>query len=168
MYHGSHGAHATHPPTISRAPPSSLTLSLPPVNSISSSASLISGGFDGRAAIARDACLQATRRISSLMKAALTPLVRCAASSDDGIAERQARAIELDQLLAADVVRKRHLDRLVDAAGAACERALELFRPVGGEDEQDIRILLQSIHLVEKLVEQRFVAKAPSLCDRAQ
>ena len=140
------------------APPSSLTLSLPPVNSMSSSASLISPDSTvlppSRAMLA---C--ATRRISSLMKAALTPSVRCAASPTTASLERQAPAIELDQLAAADVVRQRHLDRLVDAAGPARQRALKLLRPVGGENEQDIRILLQPVHLVEKLVEHRFVAR---------
>src|ERR1700750_2887996 len=67
-----------HPPPISRAPPSSLTLSLPPANNISSSASLISADPTfvppSRAMLA---C--ATRRISSLMKAAPTPPVRFAA-----------------------------------------------------------------------------------------
>ena len=84
------------------------------------------------------------------MKAALTPLVRCAASLDDGVVERQTPAVELDQLLAADVVRQRNLDRLVDAAGAARQRDLQLLRPVGGEDEQDICVLLQPVHFVEK------------------
>jgi hypothetical protein len=73
--------------------------------------------------------------------------------------KRQTPAIELDEILAADMVRKGHLDRLVDAARAARQGALKLLRPVGGEDEQDIRILLQSIHLVEKPVEQRFLAR---------
>src|SRR5450755_284651 len=68
-----------HSPTMSRAPPSSLTLSLPPANNISSSASLMSNNSTvvppPRAMLA---C--AIRRISSLMNAALTPLVRRAAS----------------------------------------------------------------------------------------
>jgi hypothetical protein len=42
---------------------------------------------------------------------------------------------------------------------AARQGALKLRGPVGGKDEQDICILLQSIHLVEKLVEQRFLAR---------
>ena len=37
---------------------------------------------------------------------------------DDGLVERQALAIEPDELAAADVVGQRHLDRLVDAARA--------------------------------------------------
>src|ERR1700754_2433423 len=69
----------SHAPTVSCAPPSSLTLSLPPANNISSSASLMSPDSTDLPPSRRMlAC--ATRRISSLMNAALTPLVRCAAS----------------------------------------------------------------------------------------
>jgi hypothetical protein len=37
--------------------------------------------------------------------------------ADEGFIERQAFAVELDQLAATDVVRQRDLDRLVDPAG---------------------------------------------------
>jgi hypothetical protein len=115
-------------------------------------------GFDACAAIASDACLgDAPHQLLDERGAdALGPLRRL---GHDGIAKRQAPAIELDQLVAADLVRERHLDRLIDASGAARQGALKLLRPVGGKDEQDICILLQSIHLVEKLVEQRFLAR---------
>src|SRR6202000_1511711 len=66
---------ATYPSTS--APPSSLTLSLPPANSISSSASLISSDSTvvppSRAMLA-----YAMRRISSLMNAGVTPFRRSA------------------------------------------------------------------------------------------
>jgi len=91
----------------------------------------------------------AMRRISSLMKAALTPLVPPRGLGHDGRVERQTLAIELNKLLAADVVRQRYLDRLIDAARTAGECALELLRPIGGEDEQDVGVFLQSVHLVE-------------------
>ena len=101
----------------------------------------------------------AIRRISSLVNAALTPFVRCAASLTTASSSGRTLAIELDELLASSVVRKRHLDRLVDATGAASQSALELLWAVGGENEKDIRVLLQPIHLVEKPVEQRFLAR---------
>src|SRR5258708_308100 len=134
-------ATATHASSVSRAPPRSLTLSLPPANNMSSSASPISPDSTD-APPSRAMLAWAMRRLGH-----------------DGLAERQTPAIELDQLPAADIVRKRHLDRLIDATGAARQRALELLRPVGGEDEQDIGILLQPIHLVEQSVEQRFLAR---------
>jgi hypothetical protein len=116
-------------------------------------------GFDGRAAVARDAGLgDAPHQLLDERGAdAFGPLRGLAY---DGFAERQASAIKLDQLRAADIVRKRHLDRLVDTAGAIRQGALKLLRPVGGEDEQDVRILLQSIHFVEQPVEQRFLARS--------
>jgi hypothetical protein len=68
------------------------------------------------------------RRISSLMKAALTPSERRAGFADDGPVERQAPAKEPNQLAAADRVGQRDLDRLVDAAGATGQRRLKLAR----------------------------------------
>jgi hypothetical protein len=44
--------------------------------------------------------------------------------------------------------------------GRLAKSTLELLRTVGGEDEQDIRILFQSIHLVEKAVEHWFLARS--------
>ncbi len=65
-------------------------------------------GFDGCAAIAHDACLRdASHQLLDERGAdALGPL---RGLSHDGIVERQTPAIELDELLAADIVRKRHL-----------------------------------------------------------
>jgi hypothetical protein len=73
-------------------------------------------GFDACAAIASDACLgDAPHQLLDERGAdALGPLRRL---GHDGIAKRQAPAIELDQLVAADLVRERHLDRLIDASG---------------------------------------------------
>src|SRR5437762_10188781 len=91
-------------------------------------------GFDRCAAIPSDACLcDAPHQLLDESGADTLGPLRCLAH--DGIAERQSPAIELDELPAADVVWKRHLDRLVDATGAARQGALELFWPVGGEDE---------------------------------
>jgi len=88
----------------------------------------------------------AMRRIISLMNAALTPFVPLRGpSSTTAIAKRQAPAVELDEFRAADAVRKaapRSPGRY-DRDGPA-KSALELLRPVGGEDEQDIRVLLSS------------------------
>jgi hypothetical protein len=116
-------------------------------------------GFDRCAAIPRDARLGDPPH-QLFDKGGADALGPLGGLAYDGIAERQTPAVELDELVAADLVRKRHLDRLVDATGPACQGALKLLRPVGGEDEQDICILLQSIHLVEKRVEQRFLTRA--------
>ena len=114
----SHRGADGHPSTVSRAPPSSLTLSLPPANNISSSASPISPDSTAGAAVAGDACLRDAPHqfLDERGADAFGPLRGLA---DDGVVERQTPAIEPDELLAADIVWKRHLDRLVDAAGAA-------------------------------------------------
>ena len=67
--------------------------------------------------------------------------------------ERQAPAVESDELAASDLVGQRYLDRLVDATGPARQRAFQFLRPVGGEYEQNIRVFLQSVHFVEQLVQ---------------
>jgi hypothetical protein len=41
----------------------------------------------------------------------------------------------------------------------ARQRTLKLLGPVGGEDEQDIGILLQPVHFVEQRVKQRLLAR---------
>src|ERR1700738_989332 len=71
-------------------------------------------GFDARAAISSDACLcDAPHQLLDERGAdTLGPL---RGLGHDGIAERPAPAIELDELRAADVVRYLHVDGLVHA-----------------------------------------------------
>ena len=80
---------------------------------------------------------------------------------DQGFVEPQTLAIELNQLPSANVIRQRNLDRLIDPARSVGQCALELFGPVGGEDKQDVRILFQSVHLVEKHVEHGTSSQGP-------
>src|SRR5882757_9078344 len=101
-------------------------------------------GYDRRAAVARDAGLRDAPH-QLLDEGCTDPAGPPRGLAHDGLVERQTLAIEPNQLLAADVIRQRHLDRLVDAARTAGERALELLRPISGEDEQDVGVFLQSV-----------------------
>jgi len=100
---------------------------------------------------------------------ATRPLAAASSLDDDRVVERQFLAIEAHQLAAAILVRERHFDGLVDAAGATGQGGFQVLRPVGGENEKDVGILLQSIHLVEQPVEHGFLARphvAAVACDQ--
>lgn len=94
-------------------------------------------GLDATAAIAGDAGLgDAPHQL--LDKGGAHAFGPLRGLTDDRLAERQAFTIQPHEFFAAGLVRQRHFDRLVDAAGATRERALKLLRTVGGEDEQDV------------------------------
>ena len=59
------------------------------------------------------------------------------------------------------------MDGLVDPAGAGGQRRLEQVSPVGGEDEGDVDVLTEAVHLVEELEQQRMSAgpEAPLVGD---
>src|ERR1700690_1392554 len=80
-------------------------------------------GFHGRSTVASDAGLgDAPHQL--LDERGTDTLGPLRGLAYDGLVERQTLAIKLDQLPAADIVRKRHLNRLVDAAGAVRQGAL--------------------------------------------
>ena len=73
------------------------------------------------------------------MNAGLTPF----GTSHDRIHHRSRHLDttgEDDQFRAPFVVRQRKLDRLVDPAGPGGKRRLQMVRPVGGQDEEDIGV----------------------------
>jgi hypothetical protein len=67
------------------------------------------------------------------------------------------RAYNVTSFRTALVVRQRELDRLIDASRPRRQRRLELVRPIRRQDEHDIGVLAQTVHLVEQPVQQRFL-----------
>src|SRR5580700_2008568 len=117
---------------LARAP-SNFTLRRPPANSMSSSASSMSAEMT-ELPPSRVIPPCAMRRHQLLDEGGADAFGAPRDLADDGLIERQALAVEPNQFAAADLIRQRHLDRLVDAAGTTGQRAFELFGPVGGED----------------------------------
>src|SRR5439155_6250132 len=72
----------------------------------------------------------------------------------------QAAGIQLHQLGARRLVRKREFNGLVDATWSRGQRRLEFIRPVGRQNEDDVGVLAQPVHLIEQLVEEHFLARA--------
>jgi hypothetical protein len=66
--------------------------------------------------------------------------------------------VQLDQASAAAGVRQRHLDRQVDPAGPRGERGLQQVGTVAGEQEDDVGVVAEPVHLVEQLEQQRGAA----------
>ena len=102
------------------APPSSFTLSRPPPNSMSSCASSISADVTEFPGVARERTLRDTPH-QPLDEGGTDALGSSNGVIHDALIERESFAIKPNQLVAADRVGQRHLDRLVDPARTACQ-----------------------------------------------
>src|SRR5712691_1121126 len=70
-------------------------------------------------------------------------------------AQLQTLSIQIKEPPAAIAIRKRYLDGLVNASRTSGQGWLKDIRPVRSEQEQNIGIVRQSIHLIEQFEEQR-------------
>src|SRR5207247_401455 len=75
----------------------------------------------------------------------------------------EAAAVKLEEPPATFRVRQRVLDRLIDASRARGERRLDVVRPVGGQQEDYLGVRLETVHLVEQLVQGNLVGGMPRL-----
>src|SRR5262249_39798865 len=66
-----------------------------------------------------------------------------------GYLQRQPPAVQLEQPPPAAHVRQRDLDRLVAAPRPGGQWRLQDVRPVGRQQEQDVGVVRQAVHLVE-------------------
>src|SRR5437870_4352399 len=66
--------------------------------------------------------------------------------------------VQIKEPPAASAIRQWDLDGLVNASRTSCQGWLKDIRSVRGEQEQDIGIVCQSIHLVEQFEEQGITA----------
>ena len=89
------------------------------------------------------------------MNAGLTPSSAAISDLVAGERELQPFAVELEQPPAPVGVRERKLDRLVDPPGPGGERGLEQIRAVRGQHEQDVVVLVEAVHPVEQLEQDR-------------
>ena len=102
-------------------------------------------------------------RRAARMAASLTRLARSAPEKPgdclgdelevDGLVERLALDVDLEDLQAALHVRAVEDDLAVEAAGAQ-ERRVEHVGAVGGGDDDDVRVRVEAVHLDEDLVER--------------
>ncbi len=77
---------------------------------------------------------------------------RATSSTDDGLVERLALDVDLEDRGAALHVRAVQDDLAVEAAGAQ-ERRVEDVGPVGGGDDDDVGVGVEAVHLDEDLVQ---------------
>nr|WP_104522394.1 hypothetical protein [Blastococcus atacamensis] len=68
-------------------------------------------------------------------------------------------AVEVEQRPPGGRVGQFERHRLVDPAGTRCQRRLQRVGPVRREDEDDVGVLGQPVHLVEQLEQQRVLPR---------
>src|SRR5207244_7406223 len=69
--------------------------------------------------------------------------------------ERETARIEVEQSRATSRVRDRQLRHEIDASGPSGERGLEDVGPVRREDEQNVRVVRETVQLVQEIEQDR-------------
>ena len=75
-----------------------------------------------------------------------------------GQVQHEVTLVELHQPAPRVRVRDRKLSRMIDPARALGQRGLEQVGAVGGEQERNIHVLAEPVHLVQQLEQQRVLA----------
>ena len=101
------------------------------------------------------AALRAARRKSSRMNAGLVCSVAATTGSQSVTSSEAPRRRARRGGGARSRVGQRQLDRQVDPAGTRRERRLERLGPVGREHEDQVGVLVEAVHRVEQLEQQR-------------
>src|SRR5207237_7862018 len=86
---------------------------------------------------------------------------------EEGLRKFKPARVKVDQFGATLLIRQWKLYRLVNAAGPGRESRFNLIRAVSRENEYDVGVFPQPIHLIQQFVEEDFFARATHPFSRA-